>query len=66
MQFRNTSGEIVSTIDLDAFFDDNRFLYAAARLKNEVWLFTSMENYRLSAIRTNASTGKVIGVVDYF
>jgi hypothetical protein len=66
MHFRNPSGKIVSTIDLDAFFDDNRFLYAAARLKNEVWLFASMENYRLSAIRTNASTGKVIGVVDYF
>ena len=66
LQFRNESGKIMSTIDIDTFFDDNRFLYAAARLKDEVWLFTSMENYRLSAIRTEASTGKIIGVVDYF
>ncbi len=66
LQFRNESGKIMSTIDIDALFDDNRFLYAAARLKDEVWLFTSLENYRLSAIRTDASTGKIIGVVDYF
>lgn len=66
LRFISKDGRILNTIDVHAMFDDKTYLYAAARVKGEIWLFMTMKRYTLSAVRTEASTGKLIGKIDFF
>jgi len=66
LRFITKDGRTLNTIDLHAMFDDRTYLYAAARVTGETWLFVTMKRYTLSAIRTEADTGKLIGRIDFF
>ena len=66
LRYRDAGGRTLNTINLQALFDRKRHLYAVARVRDELWLFATMERYRLSAIRTEAGSGKILGIIDYF
>lgn len=66
LRFTDKGGRTLNVINLHAMFDDRSYLYAAAHVRDEIWLFATMERYNLSAIRTDAHTGKLIGQIDYF
>ena len=66
LSYRDKNGRALNTISLYELFDDKRYIYAVARVKGETWLFATMNRYRLSAIRTEVGSGKILGIVDYF
>lgn len=66
LRFADKGGRTLNAVNLHKMFDDSSYLYATAHVRDEIWLFVTMKRYTLSALRTDAQTGKLIGRIDFF
>lgn len=64
--FLSPHGKVLNTLMIADKFDDNAYLYAAAQVNDEIWLFITVKRYHLSAIKTDSKTGKILGRIDFF
>jgi len=60
-------GRELSQINLNKEFDSNQAtVLVTLTLGDETLIFASVKRYKLSALRTDSATGKILGRIDYF